>query len=269
MDSIKLTIKATETEQDLLIANLSDLNASGFEQNEEELLAYFSDDVYDAAAIKACLQDFSFTVTTVKEQNWNELWESNFQPVVVDDFCAIRADFHAPITSVKLEIVITPKMSFGTGHHATTYMMMQQMRELDFLGKEIFDFGTGTGILAILAEKLGAKEITATDLDAWSIENATENMQRNHCNNIHLFQSAVVPEDKTYDFILANINKNVILEFLPQLSGLLRQGGKLLLSGLLVTDEEDIVTACQKHSLKLQRKVERNNWICLQLDRLT
>ncbi len=125
----------------------------------------------------------SFSKTIIEETNWNQVWESNFDPVIVDDFVAVRAHFHEPIKNVQHEIVITPKMSFGTGHHATTYMMMQQMRELDFAGKNVFDFGTGTGVLAILAEKLGAQKVIAIDNDDWSIENADENVKRNNCTN--------------------------------------------------------------------------------------
>ena len=124
---------------------------------------------------------FIFKETLIPEANWNQVWESNFDPVIVDDFVAIRADFHEPVKGVSLEIIITPKMSFGTGHHATTYMMIEQMRELDFTGKSVFDFGTGTGVLAILAEKLGANKVIAVDNDEWSIENAEENFEKNNC----------------------------------------------------------------------------------------
>ena len=127
-----------------------------------------------------------FSETTIEETNWNQVWESSFEPVVVDDFVAVRADFHEPIKGIKHEIVITPKMSFGTGHHATTYMMLEQMGKLDFKDKRVLDFGTGTGVLAILAEKMGAKKIIAIDNDEWSIENANENIKRNNCVAVEL-----------------------------------------------------------------------------------
>jgi ribosomal protein L11 methyltransferase len=181
----------------------------------------------------------------------------------VDDFVAIRAEFHEPVNGVEFEIVITPKMSFGTGHHATTFMMLRQMRLLDFNNKKVVDFGTGTGVLAILAEKMGAAEITGIDYDDWSIENATENCQHNQCSRIRLHQSDNAAGIEKADIILANINKNVILDNLAHLKNALNDGGVLLLSGLLITDEEDIVNTANPLSLRLTGKEVKNNWICL------
>jgi ribosomal protein L11 methyltransferase len=149
------------------------------------LLAYFNEEDFPSYDVQSLLNGYNFQSNTIPEQNWNEEWEQNFQPVVVDDFCAVRAHFHAPISTVKHEIIITPKMSFGTGHHATTYMMMQQMQNIDFNNKSVFDFGTGTGILAILAEKCGAKEIIAIDNDEWSYKNAEENLEMNSVKKLY------------------------------------------------------------------------------------
>ncbi|MCU7550836.1 50S ribosomal protein L11 methyltransferase [Chitinophagaceae bacterium LB-8] len=263
MDSIKLSIKASQEAQELLIATLSDLNATGFEQQEDVLIAWFYADDFNEVEILPLLSSYEYDVETVKEQNWNEMWEKDFQPVIVEDFCAIRAHFHEPITTVQHEIIITPKMSFGTGHHATTYMMVQQMKDIDFRNKSVFDFGTGTGILAILAEKLGAREITAIDVDDWSIENAAENIARNQCQAIELYQSSSVPVTKTFDIILANINKNVILQHLASIIDAIGEEGKVLFSGLLIEDEQDIISACKGFPLSLLRKVSRGNWISL------
>ncbi len=263
MDSIKLSIKASEENQELLIASLSDLNATGFEQQEDELIAWFNEDDFDEVEILSLLSSYPYQIEKIKEQNWNELWEKDFQPVVVDDFCAIRAHFHEPITSVQHEIIITPKMSFGTGHHATTYMMIQQMKDIDFQNKSVFDFGTGTGILAILAEKLGARAITAIDLDDWSIKNAFENISHNQCYSIELYQSSRIPENKTFDIILANINKNVILQHLTTIVQAINSNGSLLLSGLLKEDEEEIISASKGLPLELERKISGGNWISL------
>lgn len=241
---------------------MSDLGADGFEQTDDYLLAYFNEYTFKSYEVNQLLKDHSFTLNTIKEQNWNEVWESNFQPVVVNAFCAIRAEFHEPITGVEHEIIITPKMSFGTGHHATTYMMIEQMRDIDFKSKSVFDFGTGTGILAILAEKLGAPSITAIDVDDWSIANAKENLERNECSRVSVSLSSQLPQSK-FDIILANINRNVILSYLPQLSDDLNKKSYLLLSGLLATDGEDIIKACSELGLKLLRQTERNNWISL------
>ena len=262
MNYIQLTITAAEADQEKLISLFTELGATGFEQNDEALLAYFEEDAFPSYDVKEILKDFTFQISTVKEQNWNEVWEQAFQPVIVDDFCAIRAHFHETIKGVEHEIVITPKMSFGTGHHATTYLMMQQMRDLDFKDKTVFDFGTGTGILAILAEKLGAAKITAIDNDDWSFENAVENAERNNCTKIDVQLASVLPQ-QDFDIVLANINRNVILQYMPYLKALVKENGFLLLSGLLTEDKDVIVEACQQKGFQLLNGKERNNWISL------
>jgi ribosomal protein L11 methyltransferase len=263
MDSVKITIEASEADQELLIAILIDLNIAGFEQLEDELIAWFNVDEFDESVIIPILSSYEYQTERIKEKNWNEQWEKDFQPVIVNDFCAIRAHFHAPISSVQHEIIITPKMSFGTGHHATTHMMIQHMEHIDFKNKTVFDFGTGTGILAILAEQLGAKAILAIDLDEWSINNAQENISRNNCRLIDVFQGSQVPDGKAFDVILANINKNVILQHLKFLVPAINDHGTILFSGLLTDDEVDIVDACKGFPLTLIRKFNRGNWISL------
>lgn len=262
MNSIQISIEANEEQQEILISQLSDSGAVGFEQTEKTLIAYFNENAFKSYEVNELLKSCSFNTNIVEEQNWNKVWESNFQPVVVNNFCAIRAEFHEPISKIEYEIIITPKMSFGTGHHATTYMMIEQMRDINFNHKTVFDFGTGTGILAILSEKLGAANVVAIDIDAWSIENAKENFTRNNCTNINLSLSSQIP-DKKFDVILANINKNVILDYLPQLKKALSAKGYLLLSGLLSSDENHIVEACTKNNLVLLKQTERNNWFSL------
>ena len=263
MNSIQISIIATEQEQEILISQLEELYANGFEQTQDALIAYFPVNNFESYAVNGILKNYQYSITTVEEQNWNAVWESNFEPVVVEDFCAIRAEFHQPITNVSYEIVITPKMSFGTGHHATTNMMIQQMKDMDFTGKHVFDFGTGTGILAILAEKLGSEKIQAIDVDVWSIENARENINRNGCSKINVELSSQLPAQQ-FDIILANINRNVILQYLPGLKEILNnEQGELLLSGLLVSDKEDIMNACMNQGLKLIKELERNSWISL------
>lgn len=263
MNHIQITITSAEQEQDLLIAALASFDAVGFEQTEKELIAYFEEENFKSYEVNELLKGFSFQLSNVTEKNWNEAWEKDFQPVVVEDFCAVRAQFHAPFAGLPFEIVITPKMSFGTGHHATTYMMVGQMKDLAFNGRAVFDFGTGTGILAILAEKMGAAAVTAIDNDDWSINNARENMAINGCSRIELLQSSVVPSDKTFDLILANINKNVILENLPALKAAGARGANILLSGLILEDEKEVVDAAARLSISLLRKREKNNWISL------
>lgn len=263
MNTIQISIQANEAQQEILISQLSDLEADGFEQNDDSLVVYFKEAAFKSYEVNEVLKGHSYTITTIEEKNWNEVWESNFHPVIVDKFCAIRAEFHEPITNVEREIIITPKMSFGTGHHATTYMMIKQMQGLDFTNKTVFDFGTGTGILSILAEKLGASAVTAIDVDDWSITNTKENISRNGCSKISVTLSSRIPQQQQFDIILANINRNVILDYLPQLKNSLKENSYLLLSGLLNSDKKDIIEACEKENLKLITTNERNNWISL------
>jgi ribosomal protein L11 methyltransferase len=260
MNYIQLSIEANEEEQEILISNLSDLNALGFEQTDKILLSYFDEDVFQSYDVKKILEGYVFHLTPIPERNWNEEWESNFSPVIVNGFCAIRAYFHEPIKNVEHEIIITPKMSFGTGHHATTYMMIEQMQNINFINKKVFDFGTGTGILAILAEKLGAFSITAIDNDEWSIKNAKENFEKNNVYLINLYQSSVIPEG-SFDVILANINKNILLEYRSSLVNTLSDGGILLMSGLLKEDVNTIVEVF--HVLKLKYYKQNGIWVSL------
>jgi len=262
MAHIQVSIEATEEAQELLIAQLATLQATGFEQSGTHLLAYFDEDAFLSYDVNQVLQGFPFQTETMPDQNWNQVWESNFEPVIISDFCAIRAHFHQPIKGVTHQIVITPKMSFGTGHHATTHMMIEQMQNLHFEGKSVFDFGTGTGVLAILAEMMGAEKVTGIDVDNWSIENANENAARNNCTKLAFTLSTQLPKQQ-FDIVLANINKNVILQYLPQLVKIVAEKGCLLLSGLLATDEEDIVSATNEHKLILQNKASRSGWISL------
>jgi len=259
------------TEQsDLLIALLNEIGFDGFEEEDNNLKAFIPENKFDKMILQKSIEPFqiSFSETTIEEINWNQVWESSFEPVVIDDFVAVRAHFHEPIKRAEHEIVITPKMSFGTGHHATTYMMLEQMRATDFKDKTVFDFGTGTGVLAILAEKLGAETIIAVDNDEWSIENANENIKRNNCTAIELKISHSANIEGKFDIILANINKSVILGNLEFLEKQLLPGGVLLISGLLTTDEQELSCECNKKGLKFDTKTERHNWLFIKLSRL-
>ena len=259
----------SQEQSDVLVAQLSEIGFEGFEEEENKLKAFIASADYDEISLKNVAEALptNFAKTIIEETNWNQVWESNFDPVIVDDFVAVRANFHEPVKKIELEIVITPKMSFGTGHHATTYMMMQQMREIDFTNKIVFDFGTGTGVLAILAEKLGAKNILAIDNDSWSIDNADENIKRNNCTRIDLKLAGNVGMDGNFDIILANINKNVILDNFEMLAKQLSPGGALLLSGLLVEDEQNILDRSAELNFRFVNKGERHNWLFIRLSR--
>ena len=261
MPSIEYRIEAGEEEQEIILSLLSDLGATGFEQKEDVLLAYFDPEDLNVEDVVQILGKNKFTTTLIEDRNWNAEWESGFEPVQVNSFCRIRASFHTSHEGSMHEIIITPKMSFGTGHHATTYLMIQFMESLEFKNKTVFDFGTGTGILAILATKLGARKVSAIDIDEWSITNAKENTELNDCN-IELQQTSDLPE-ASFDIVLANINRNVILENFSLLITLVNNGGFLLISGILVEDENDIVeTASQCGFQRIEQNVRRG-WLAI------
>jgi ribosomal protein L11 methyltransferase len=262
---ISISIETVEW-QDLLIALMSERGYEGFEQADALLKAFIPEEDFDQAILEELLtaHGLSYTLERIEDRNWNEEWEKNFQPVVVEEFCAIRAHFHAPITGVEHELVITPKMSFGTGHHATTYMMLQSMQGMDLRGKRVLDFGTGTGVLAILAERLGAREVIAIDNDEWSINNAQENIIANDCSVTTVLKIArVAVLEGKFDLILANINKHVIVDQLGDLGQHLAPGGVILLSGLLQNDSEDIENEAVKHNLSVSNWMTKGSWICL------
>ena len=182
MKYTQVAIETTDAGQhEILVALLADIGFEGFEETDDMVKAFIREEELNTTALNEIVGNLQlqYTLLSIEQQNWNAQWESSFEPVIVEDFAAVRAAFHKPVSGVKYEIIITPKMSFGTGHHATTYLMMQQMSYIDFAGKKVFDFGTGTGVLAILAEKLGATKIDAIDIDEWSVENTNENILAN------------------------------------------------------------------------------------------
>ena len=252
-------------EQEIIIALLGEAGFEGFEQHDLELKAFINKHDFREDELYRVSQQTgkNFLVEEITQKNWNAEWESAFQPVIISDFAAIRADFHPPINSVKHEIIITPKMSFGTGHHATTSMMISQMSKLDFSDKSVLDFGTGTGILAILASKMGASDILAIDHDDWSISNANENFERNGVKNVQLVKTDRISVNKKFDYILANINKQVIVDNISSMVKWLGNGGYLLISGILSSDEQDIIDSCSDFSLQLVEKSQTQGWICL------
>jgi ribosomal protein L11 methyltransferase len=270
MNHFQVTIAVTDPgQQEIVIALLTGLGYEGFEQQENALLAFLPEAGFDAPGLEAILQPRNLVYTTMllPGKNWNEEWEKNFKPVQVGGFCAVRAHFHPPIPQVLHELVITPKMSFGTGHHATTYMMLQAMQGLDFSQKTVLDFGTGTGVLAILAEKLGAVKVLAIDLDDWSIQNANENIIENHCISTFCQKSDGIPPIQRFDVILANINKHVLLREMARMQQQLEAGGVILMSGLLQEDFEDIENEASSCNLSVSGRVTSGSWICLKLEK--
>ena len=264
VDYIKILIENISQEQkDILIAQLSLIGYDGFEEGTNYLNAFIQAASFNEDELLNINPQFCFSKELIKAQNWNENWEKSFQPVEINKFCRVRANFHQPLTDFTYEIIITPKMSFGTGHHATTYLMIEFIKEIDIKNKLVLDFGTGTGILAILAEKMGAASVTALDNDEWSIKNAEENFFVNRCKSIMLRKTDFIDTEDRFDIILANINKNVLLSNMAVLGQQLKPSGVLVLSGLLTGDRGDIEKEALKNGLNLQQVMEKNGWIAL------
>lgn len=267
MNYIAFNFETTGSDQsEQLIALLSDQKFEGFEETGKYLKAFIPEEAFSETAfsiIKKLFPALTYTKSMIENINWNKQWEESFEPVVVSDFVAIRAGFHHPIKSVQYEIIITPKMSFGTGHHATTHLMVQQMQSLYFKGKSVLDFGTGTGILAILAEKLGAAKVLAIDNDEWSITNAKENIQQNGCNNIIIEQHNAIPVVENYDIILANINLNVITTNLSSIFSVANAKCNILFSGFFIDNESVMLHAISEIGLQYVSTLRRGDWIVI------
>ncbi|MFH6769770.1 50S ribosomal protein L11 methyltransferase [Gaetbulibacter aquiaggeris] len=254
---------------EILIAELGYAGFESFVETEEGVTAYIQkeewngDILNDIQILNSDEFEISYTFDDIEQVNWNEEWEKNFSPIVVDDACSVRAPFHEkPETTY--DIVIEPKMSFGTGHHETTHMMIQHILNNDFKDKSVLDMGCGTGVLAILAEMKGARPIDAVDFDNWCYVNSIENVERNNCEHITVIEGdASVLSNKKYDVIIANINRNILLKDMAVYAACLNKKGLLFLSGFYKEDIPMIQQACEKHMLKFQEKLERNNWVSL------
>ena len=251
---------------DILIARLAELNFESFIETHEGVLAYIGKQHWNEDRVKD-LQIFTqpdtkieYAVREIKQENWNAKWEQSFEPIQIDESCVIRAPFH-PRPEVTYDIVIEPKMSFGTGHHETTHLMLRHMLNAGFKGKSVLDMGCGTGVLAILAAMKGAMRVDAIDNDPWSYVNAIENVQRNRQDNIEVHQGdAGLLEGQNYDYILANINRNVLLTDLPLYVRHLNPNGVLMLSGFLTMDLPVISEKCLEEGLVFLKKSEKKDW---------
>lgn len=254
---------------EILIAELGFSGFESFVETPNGVIAYIQEadhfpTILDSVQI---LSSDEFAITykfeTIAQTNWNAEWEKNFNPIVVDNQCAIRAPFHEPF-NVKYDIVIEPKMSFGTGHHETTHMMIQHILASDFTNKSVLDMGCGTGVLAILAEKKGARFLEAIDIDNWCYLNSLENVSRNDCHHINVLEGdASLLKGKQFDVIIANINRNILLNDLSTYVTCLNENGSLFLSGFYDSDCELIESTCDALNLKFEHKLKRNNWVAL------
>lgn len=255
---------------EILIAELCELGFDSFTEVDDGVLAYITKELMNVEKVdKHWLLhhddvQISYEYKEMPNINWNEEWEKNFDPIYVENKVEIRAEFHES-KNLEYELVIQPKMSFGTGHHATTYNMVHAMLEMDFEGKSVLDMGCGTSVLAILAKKKGAKQVLAIDNDPWSVENSIENAERNKTEMQVLLGDANTLGNENFDIILANINKNILLKDLPIYSSVLNAGGELLLSGIYNFDVDDVLELCTQENLKPIRQLERNDWVSLLL----
>jgi ribosomal protein L11 methyltransferase len=238
-------------------------------EENDVIKAYIPENSYNQSLVEEFFQKLpsgfgkvSWEILRIEQQNWNAEWESHFNPVVIDDEVLIRASFHENLQEYPYQITIDPKMSFGTGHHSTTALMIKYMKEIDFRNKRVLDMGSGTGILAIFAKMLGASEITAIDIDEWAVANAAENFKLNDIPDFELLLGGAesIPSRK-FDIILANINLNILIEDMPHYSSALLKGGTMVLSGIYKTDLEQVRTAAEQNNLTFRNYKEKNTWI--------
>jgi len=263
------TITTEDYQQDLLINTLGEIGFDTFEELEFGFKAYIPVDDFDRAVLDEALEayrdmfTFSYEITLIPQKNWNEVWESNFEPITIKDKIFVRATFHEPRPEFEFEIVIDPKMAFGTGHHQTTSMMLELMLENDMAGKKVLDMGCGTGILAIMASKLGADGITAIDYDPVCYDSTIENAALNGIQNITALCGAKeVTPDEQFDVILANINRNILLDQKKRYGEVLKPDGELYLSGFYETPDLDIIMdEARKYGIKYIIHKQNNNWV--------
>jgi ribosomal protein L11 methyltransferase len=263
------SVEPKELGSEILVAELGELPFESFIDSDSGIVAYiqkqfWTENILDDLHILTSPEfKVSYTIEEIVQVNWNEEWEKNFEAIDVEGMCHVRAPFH-PITEAKYDIVIEPKMSFGTGHHETTHMMIQHLLETDVAGKKTLDMGCGTAILAILAEMKGAQPIDAIDIDNWCYLNSIENAERNNCNQITVYEGdADLLKGKKYDLIIANINRNILLNDMKSYVDCLNKGGILLLSGFYNEDIPFIDASCSEKGLTYVKKLERNNWVSL------
>ena len=262
-------VEPLQPASEILMAELGYAGFESFIETDFGITAYIQKQDWnksildDIQILKSDEFSISHTKENIEQTNWNKEWEKNFNPIMVDDLCTVRAPFHEK-PKTKYDIVIEPKMSFGTGHHETTHMMIQHILKTNFYDKSVLDMGCGTGVLAILSEMKGAKPIEAIDIDNWCYLNSLENVERNNCQNISVYEGdANLIKDRKYDIILANINRNILLNDIKSYASCLNKNGILFLSGFYKNDIPILEEECRKHMLKLDEKLERNDWVSL------
>lgn len=263
------TVIPLQPTSDILIAELGEAGFESFVENDKGILAYIQETDWHQAILEHIsilgnpLFEISYGLKKIEQQNWNATWEQNFNPITIEGQCEVRAPFHEK-SDVDFDIVIEPKMSFGTGHHETTHMMLQHILEHDFKGKRVLDMGSGTGVLAILAAMKGASTVDAIDIDNWCYQNATENVERNAITNIKVYEGdSSLLKDQCYDVIIANINRNILLADIGTYVKYLDKKGQLFLSGFYQEDIPLITEKCNEHGLSFEKNIEKNNWVAV------
>jgi len=261
------TVAPLQPATEILIAELGEAGFESFVETENGVNAFIQEKDWnqnileDIYVLGSNEFDIEFTFEKIDQINWNKEWEKNFNPIVVDDICSVRAPFHDK-PDTKYDIIIEPKMSFGTGHHETTHMMIQHLLKTDVMNKKVLDMGCGTGVLAILSEMRGAGLIDAIDIDNWCYLNTMENVERNNCNNISAYEGdASLLLGKSYDVVIANINRNILLNDIKTYASCLQSDGILFLSGFYKEDLDMITIECSKNNLDFIDSFNRNNWI--------
>ncbi len=257
---------------EILIAYLSELDFESFENIEEGVRGYIKQDDFNFSDIKKICNQLNCKITinhkVIKQQNWNAKWESEFQPIIIGKKCGIRSIFHQPLEDVDYEIIITPKMSFGTGHHATTHGMIELMLGLNFFDKIVLDMGCGTAVLAILADQLGAKKVVAIDIEEYAYNNALENISINRSSQIVIHKGGKEKIDGKFNIILANINRNILIKDMNTYSSHLNENGLILFSGFYEQDLDLIKHEANLQRLKYIGHNSRNNWVTAKFKKL-
>ena len=268
--------RISDKTREIIVARLYNIGFEGFLETEDGVIGYIPACRYKKINPEEMnfhnnpvLNKIVIEEEFIVDKNWNELWENSYDPVIIDDQCIIKTSFHKNTPKLKYEIFIDPKMSFGTGHHETTCLMIKEILEINIIGKKVLDMGCGTGVLAILASKKGARHITAIDINDWTYKNAIDNLIKNSIKNIHVYRGDVsLITDKYFDIILANIQLNVILNDIMHYQLSLNKGGLLIISGIYKSDLSKIKKECFKYSLKYISFKEKNNWVSVKFKKI-
>lgn len=262
-----------EIVSDILMSVLGDVGFESFVEEEDVLKAYIQQSLFNKEELQTSINQFpievdaiDYTYTEAEDKDWNEEWEKNFfKPIIIDDLCAIHSTFHTDIPKVKYDIIINPQMAFGTGHHETTSLILNELLQMDLQNKAVLDMGCGTSILAILASKRGAKPITAIDIDSWCVDNSKDNCRLNQITDIDikLGDASILKDEKPFNLVIANINRNILLQDMDKYVQVLQEKGKLLMSGFYTEDIAILQEKAESLGLHFVKTNHKNNWACL------